>query len=100
MARPPNASRQTYKLLATLLEQSGAWRHGYQLSKETGLKSGTLFPLLMRLADQGMLESRWKEAERPGKPPRHLYGLSAGGLAFARAQEAKNGSDEIIASRA
>jgi PadR family transcriptional regulator PadR len=99
MARPLNASRQTYKLLATLLEQPRAWRHGYELSKETGLKSGTLYPLLMRLADQGMLESRWKESERPGKPPRHMYRLTAGGLALARAQEAKSGGDELMASR-
>ena len=68
MSRKPNSSRQTRALLATFLEQSQAWRHGYDLSKETGLKSGTLYPVLMRLSEQGLLESRWQEAERPGLP--------------------------------
>ncbi|PTT79495.1 PadR family transcriptional regulator, partial [Pseudomonas sp. HMWF010] len=45
MTRPPNISRQTSVVLAALLEQPQAWRYGYDLSKETGLKSGTLYPL-------------------------------------------------------
>jgi PadR family transcriptional regulator PadR len=89
MARTPNASRQTHRLLATMLEQSRNWRHGYELTKETGLKSGTLYPLLMRLNDQGLLDSRWKESDQPGKPPRHMYRLTAGGLALARSLESE-----------
>jgi PadR family transcriptional regulator PadR len=84
MPRPPNASRQTHLLLAALLEQPRSWRHGYELAKETGLKSGTLYPLLMRLSDQGLLQSRWTESEQAGKPPRHLYRPTAAGLALAR----------------
>ena len=64
--------------------QPRQWQYGYELSKETGLKSGTLYPLLMRLSDQGLLESQWQEPERPGKPPRHAYKLTLSGLAFAR----------------
>jgi DNA-binding PadR family transcriptional regulator len=63
--------------------------HGYELSKQTGLKSGTLYPLLIRLSDQGLLESEWQEPERPGKPPRHAYRLTREGLAFARAVAAE-----------
>jgi PadR family transcriptional regulator, regulatory protein PadR len=87
MSRKPNSSRQTRTLLAALLDRSQTWRHGYDLSKETGLKSGTLYPLLIRLSEQGLLESRWQEAERPGLPPRHVYKLTASGLAVAREQE-------------
>jgi PadR family transcriptional regulator len=87
MPRKPNSSRQTRALLAALLERSRTWRHGYDLSKETGLQSGTLYPLLMRLSEQGLLEQRWQEAERPGLPPRHVYRLTASGLALAREQE-------------
>jgi PadR family transcriptional regulator PadR len=86
MPRKPNTSRQTQVLLASFMERSGSWRHGYDLSKETGLRSGTLYPLLMRLHEQGLLESRWEEAERPGLPPRHVYRLTASGLALAREQ--------------
>ena len=84
MPRKPNGSRQTRALLAAFLEHSQIWRHGYDLSKETGLKSGTLYPLLMRLSAQGLLESRWEEAERRGLPPRHAYRLTPAGLAFAQ----------------
>jgi PadR family transcriptional regulator PadR len=79
-------SRQTVSLLTALLKQPRSWQHGYALSKETGLKSGTLYPILMRLGDQGLLHSRWKDAEQPGRPPRHVYRLTATGLAFAREQ--------------
>jgi len=87
MPRKPNNSRQARALLAALLERSGTWRHGYDLSKETGLSSGTLYPLLMRLSEQGLLEERWQQAERPGLPPRHVYRLTASGRALAREQE-------------
>ena|ERR1700722_274012 len=86
MPRPPNASRQTHVLLAALLEQPRAWRHGYELAKETGLTSGTLYPLLMRLSDQGLLDARWQDSDQPGKPPRHMYRPTAAGLALAREQ--------------
>ena len=87
MPRRPNNSRQTRALLAAFLERSRTWRHGYDLSKETGLRSGTLYPLLMRLSEQGLLGSRWQEPERPGLPPRHVYRLTTAGLALAREQE-------------
>jgi PadR family transcriptional regulator, regulatory protein PadR len=87
MPRKPNSSRQTRALLAAFLDRSQRWRHGYDLSRETGLRSGTLYPLLMRLSDQGLLESRWEEAARPGLPPRHVYRLTAQGLALAYQQE-------------
>ncbi len=87
MPRKPNNSRQARAVLAALLDRPRAWRHGYDLSKETSLRSGTLYPLLIRLSEQGLLESRWQEAERPGLPPRHVYRLTASGLALAREQE-------------
>lgn len=86
MARVRSCSPQTLILLAALLDQPRAWQHGYELSKETGLKSGTLYPILMRLSDQGFLDSRWKAAQRPGRPPRHVYRLTASGLVMAREQ--------------
>ncbi len=60
-----------------------AWRHGYDLAKRAALSSGTLYPLLIRLHERGWLEARWEEADRPGKPARHVYRLTAAGLARA-----------------
>jgi PadR family transcriptional regulator PadR len=87
MARKQNNSHQTRTLLSAFRERSELWRHGYDLSRETGLKSGTLYPLLMRLSEQGLLESSWQEAARAGLPPRHVYRLTARGLALAREKE-------------
>lgn len=84
MARTPNRSIQTATLFRAMLQDPLVWRYGYGLLQETGLKSGTLYPLLMRLCDQGLLESEWRESETAGKPPRHVYRLSLEGRAFAR----------------
>lgn len=61
-----------------------AWRHGYDLLQETKLKSGTLYPLLMRLADDGLLESEWRAPVPPARAPRHAYRLTNAGRAFAQ----------------
>jgi PadR family transcriptional regulator PadR len=96
MSRPANASPQTRLLLATLLERPRSWRYGYELSKQTGLTSGTLYPLLMRLSDQGLLDSRWQEPERPGRPARHAYRLNTSGLALARASKPASGAQLVL----
>jgi len=81
--RPP--SPQTRLILEALLSRPQEWRHGYELSKRVGLSSGTLYPLLIRLHERGLLEARWVEPEREGRPARHAYRLSTSGLALARA---------------
>ena len=89
MPRRRNISTQTQGLLAALLEDARAWRHGYELSKLTELKSGTLYPVLMRLNDQGLLESKWEPSPEAGRPPRHVYRLTAQGIALAAEQAAE-----------
>ena len=87
--RPP--SPQTRKLLAALLAQRVRWQHGYDLSEQTGLSSGTLYPILMRLSERGMLESKWEPSEHEGRPPRKLYRLNAEGAAYAIEHAAHEG---------
>lgn len=84
MPRPANVSPQTLTVLAAFAANPAEWRHGVSLSKETGLKSGTLYPLLMRLADSGFLEAEWAPPEIAGRPPRHVYRLTPAGLTLAR----------------
>ena len=76
-------SVQALSVLAVLFEEPSQWRHGYALAKQTGLKSGTLYPILIRLADRGLVEACWQEEPQPGRPRRHLYRLTAAGLASA-----------------
>ena len=77
-------TRTLTRALLVFLDEPGSWRYGYDLMKVAGLSSGTLYPLLARLSDDGWLESRWEESEFPGKPPRQLYRLTATGQIQAR----------------
>jgi DNA-binding PadR family transcriptional regulator len=83
MTRHRSPSPQTRRLLAALLAQRVQWQHGYDLSEQTGLSSGTLYPILMRLSERGLLESRWEPSLHEGRPPRKLYRLNAEGAAYA-----------------
>ncbi|WP_420596609.1 PadR family transcriptional regulator [Deinococcus sp.] len=87
MSRPPHISVQTRAVLAQLLTLHPEWAHGYDLSKATDLKGGTLYPLLRRLHESGHLDAEWENSPLPGKPPRHLYRLSELGLKLAREQK-------------
>ena len=89
MPRQTNISPQTLRVLALLLESRRSWHYGYALSQRTDLKSGTLYPILVRLAEQGWLETRWSEPEQPGRPPRHTYRLTGEGARAARARLAE-----------
>ena len=71
-------------LLEALSARTQQWRHGYDLMKETGLLSGTLYPLLMRMTEQGLVEAEWREPEQLGRPARHAYRLTSSGIALAR----------------
>jgi PadR family transcriptional regulator PadR len=74
-------SRQTRAVLAELLADPAVGRYGFELARATGLASGTLYPILMRLEERGLLAARWEFAE--GRP-RHVYRLTAAGLAVAQ----------------
>jgi DNA-binding PadR family transcriptional regulator len=75
---------QTVAVLRALQENAASWSYGYDLSKATGIKSGTLYPLLARLYDEGWLETKWIEAREPGRPRRHLYRLTSSRLKEVR----------------
>jgi PadR family transcriptional regulator, regulatory protein PadR len=84
MTRRPEFSAQALSVLAVLCADPDLWLHGYGIARDTGLKSGTLYPILIRLADRGLVEARWEDEQPAGRPRRHLYRLTAGGLAAAR----------------
>ncbi|WP_406053016.1 PadR family transcriptional regulator [Kribbella sp. NBC_00889] len=82
MGRIRRPSGQTLAVLWALAEEAPAWVHGYELCRATGLKAGTVYPILIRLAERGQLDARW-EADAPlGRPARHLYRLSADGAQY------------------
>jgi DNA-binding PadR family transcriptional regulator len=72
--------RRGVVVLATL-SQLRAPRYGYELrqalaEKGMAIEEGTLYPLLRRLENQGLLESEWKIEDGP---PRRYYALNAEG---------------------
>jgi PadR family transcriptional regulator len=83
MSRSRRPSTQTTAVLLALAEAPTAWRYGYELCQQTGLKAGSMYPILMRLADRALLETAWERDVPPGRPPRHLYRLTGPGLALA-----------------
>jgi PadR family transcriptional regulator, regulatory protein PadR len=84
MAERLRLSPQTVLVINALLESPKDWRYGYDISRDTGLKSGTLYPILMRLADHELVEACW-ETTSAGRPPRHMYRLTSAGMRSARA---------------
>jgi DNA-binding PadR family transcriptional regulator len=80
MSRTRKLSPQTLAILGALANRPADWLYGLELAKLTGLKSGSLYPILIRLADRTLLESRWLEPAERGRPPRHAYRITAAGL--------------------
>jgi DNA-binding PadR family transcriptional regulator len=70
-------------VLGALAEEPTAWRYGYELGRQVNLAAGSLYPILIRLTDRGLLEASWETEPPPGRPPRHLYRLTASGLRWA-----------------
>ena len=84
MGRNRSLSPPARNLLAIMAEAESRWHHGYDLCRRAGIKSGTLYPLLIRLEAQGHLEAEWQPPAEAGRPPRHAYRLTAAGFQLAR----------------
>ena len=83
MTRPRRPSAQTAAMIRALAAQPATWRYGYELCQQLGLKAGSVYPILMRLADRGLLETSWERDPPAGRPPRHLYRLTGPGRQLA-----------------
>jgi len=88
MPRTRRPSAQTTAVLRALAENPDRWRYGYDLCAQLGIQAGSMYPILIRLADRGLLETSWEAEPAPGKPPRHLYRLTGAGRAYASAAAA------------
>ena len=52
--------RITYPTAIVLLAVSRGFRHGFDIMDASGLKSGTVYPILRRLEDAGIVRARWE----------------------------------------
>jgi len=77
-------------LVLTFLEARP--RHGYEVGKLIEARSqgrirfriGSLYPILCRLEDRGLISGRW--LEKPGERRRRFYRLTPAGRKFLKAQ--------------
>ncbi|MFI7598975.1 PadR family transcriptional regulator [Actinoplanes sp. NPDC049681] len=78
------------KVVAALLADPTAQRYGLQLMEATGLPSGTLYPILVRLEAAGWVRSEWEDIDpvAEGRPSRRYYRLTAEGETDARREVA------------
>jgi len=85
--RDVRISLQTLHVLEAFLENPGEQLAGADVQRRTGLASGTLYPILLRLEGAGWFVSRWEtiDPSAAGRPRRRLYRLTPTGLARASA---------------
>jgi PadR family transcriptional regulator, regulatory protein PadR len=85
--RDVRMSLQTLRVLEAFLESPGEQLAGSDVQRRTGLASGTLYPILLRLESAGWFVSRWEAVDpvAAGRPRRRLYRLTPTGLARASA---------------
>jgi PadR family transcriptional regulator, regulatory protein PadR len=79
------------RVLRVFLADPSARRYGYDLMKAARLPSGTLYPMLARLHDQGLVTSQWEPSsgDAGGRPPRKYYRLTGEGIRVARLELAQ-----------
>jgi PadR family transcriptional regulator, regulatory protein PadR len=77
------------RVLRAFLADPAAPRYGYDLMKAAGLQSGTLYPLLGRLAEEKLVTSAWETPQQEGQRPRRYYTLTGEGVRVARLELAR-----------
>ena len=77
----PRPTLQVLKVLRLLLDHPTAAHYGLDLSKQAGLPTGTIYPILTRLEQAGWVISAWEDNDpsQVGRPRRRLYWLTQGG---------------------
>jgi DNA-binding PadR family transcriptional regulator len=67
--------------------------YGFELAEATDLPSGTIYPILRRLEDEGFLKSRWAEVDTGSqRRRRRYYELTGEGRRAAQAATAEHRS--------
>jgi len=79
------------RVLRAFLADPSAPRYGYDLMKASGLPSGTLYPMLGRLQEQGLVSSAWEPpgGDGSGRPARRYYWLTDEGIQTGREELAR-----------
>jgi PadR family transcriptional regulator PadR len=76
------------KVLMCFIEDVDADRYGMDLMRDSGLASGSLYPILARLEAADWVTARWEDIdpEVAGRPARRYYRLTPDGIVSARTE--------------
>jgi PadR family transcriptional regulator PadR len=73
----------TYQTALVLEALAAGRNHGWDVMDATDLPSGTVYPILRRLDEEGLVSARWEresEARREQRPTRRYYELTPAGM--------------------
>ena len=84
MRRSRKPTPQTIAVVLALADNPSGWSHGCHLCRQLGLKAGTVYPILMRLAERGQVETAWETIHRRAAPPDTCTGCRAEGPGWRR----------------
>jgi PadR family transcriptional regulator PadR len=87
-AKDPRLSHQTMRVLRLLMDHPRDSLAGSDILRRTGMLSGTVYPILLRLERADWVESRWEdlEASEAGRPRKRFYSLT--GVGYNKTREA------------
>ncbi|MFG3620823.1 PadR family transcriptional regulator [Nocardia sp. NPDC047654] len=82
---------QTLQVLQTLLDRPMDEHYGIGISEDSGLATGSIYPILARLETAGWITSDWEDIDESaeGRRRRRYYRLTHDGAAKAYSEVAK-----------
>ena len=92
MVAPFRMTLQTQLVLRAMLDSPRDEFYGFELSKATDLKAGTLYPMLSRLEEAGWITGSWEDVDpsEVRRPARRYYRLTGEGRSQAEATLARS----------
>jgi PadR family transcriptional regulator, regulatory protein PadR len=79
--------RSTYPTAAVLYALARGLGYGFEIIDRTGLRAGTVYPILRRLESEKLVSSSWEDAsvaQAESRPPRRNYRMTREGMNAAR----------------
>ena len=92
----------TYQTALVLEALAAGRHHGFDIMDATDLPSGTVYPILRRIEEEGLVRARWERdgvARREQRPPRRYYELTAAGVARLDEARARFRAMETLGAR-
>jgi DNA-binding PadR family transcriptional regulator len=91
MGKPIRLTFQTLQVLRALLNDPAGEHYGLEISRESGLPTGSIYPILTRMEVSGLATSAWEEIDETvaKRRRRRYYRLTSDGVEFARRELTK-----------